>query len=142
MGANESGFEFLDHTADVKLHAWGPSLEALFRAALDGFYQLLGDLHLTDDTEPVTIDVEASDPTYLLHDWLAELLYVFDTDGRQITDIEFVAMTPQRVTVTGAARQIDGDRSNFDAGVKAVTYHGLDVRFEDGRYDATVILDL
>ncbi len=142
MNASKAGFEFLDHTADVKLHVWGASLEELFHQALHGFYQLLGQIETTDDVQPTTVDIEAPDETDLLHDWLAELLYVFDSHGRQITDVEFVEMNRQRVTASGAARKIDFQRSRFDAGVKAVTYHGLEVQFHDGRFDATVILDL
>ena len=45
----------------MKLRAWGPTLEDLFRQARDGFYQLLGQIETTDDAQPVTVDIEAPD---------------------------------------------------------------------------------
>jgi SHS2 domain-containing protein len=142
MTQQDAGFEFLDHTADVKLRVWGPSLEDLFRQALAGFYQLLGQLESSADTQPVTIDIDAPDATDLLHDWLAELLFIFDTHGRRVENVEFDELNCTRIAASGLARRIDFERSRFDAGVKAVTYHGLAVERHGDTFEATVILDL
>jgi SHS2 domain-containing protein len=142
MEPARSGYEFLEHTADVKLHVWGPTLERLFAVAADGFYHLLGELTPAGDGERLRIELQAPDLTDLLHDWLAELLFRFDTHGQCVEDFFFQEITNNRLVVEGRVWPVDAARSRFDSGVKAVTYHGLDVTKQAGRFEATVILDL
>ncbi|UCG17557.1 MAG: archease [Phycisphaerales bacterium] len=142
MSAPDAGFEFQEHTADVKLHVWGDTLAALFQAAATGFYRLIGELVSTDVGETVTIELQAPDATDLLHDWLAELLFRFDTRHLHISEIEFAQISDAYLSATGQGRRVDLERSRFDSEIKAVTYHGLEVKQRRGRYEATVILDL
>ena len=74
MNATDSGFEILEHTADLKLHAWGGSLEALFRSAADGLYHVIGELVVTGQAETVSIEIEAPDATETLQRAMAGLL--------------------------------------------------------------------
>lgn len=142
MQSSDSGYEFLEHTADVKLHVWGPTLEDLFSVAAEGFYHLLGELTPAGDGERLRIEIQAPDLTDLFHDWLAELLFRFDTHGQRVEGISFSTITDGRLVAEGRAWPVDAAASTFDAGVKAVTYHGLDVTERAGRFEATVILDL
>jgi SHS2 domain-containing protein len=137
-----SGFEILEHTADLKLRAWGGSLEGLFRSAAEGFYYVIGDLVLTGESQAVSIELEAPDATDLFHDWLAELLFRFDARRVQLAAMQFDRIDDHRLVVRAQQRRIDPARSRFNAEVKAVTYHGLAVEERQGRYEATVILDL
>ena len=142
MSAPDAGFEFQEHTADVKLHVWGDTLAAMFRAAAQGFYRLIGELVLTDARETVTIELEAPDATDLFHDWLAELLFRFDTRRLHISEIVFAQISDASLSATAQGQRVDLERSRFDSEIKAVTYHGLEVKHRRGRYEATVILDL
>lgn len=142
MQSSDSGYEFLEHTADVKLHVWGPTREDLFAIAAEGFYHLLGELKPAGDGERLRIEIQAPDLTDLFHDWLAELLFRFDTHGQRVEDVSFQKVTDCRLTAECRAWRVDAARSRFESGVKAVTYHGLDVTRRGGRFEATVILDL
>ena len=142
MDTAASGFELREHTADVLLHVWGESLEGLFRTAADGFYSVLGEVATSEVAEPLRIELEARDASDLLHDWLAELLFLFEARHVQVTNIEFLALTAEKLAVTAQGARLDIERSQFDAEVKAITYHGLDVERKGNRYTATVLLDL
>ena len=142
MNATDSGFEILEHTADLKLHAWGGSLEALFRSAAEGLYHVIGELVVTGQAETVSIEIEAPDATDLFHDWLAELLFRFDSACVHIEPDRFDRIDACGLVVRAQQRRIDPVRSQFNAEVKAVTYHGLHVEQRAERYEATVILDL
>jgi SHS2 domain-containing protein len=142
MNADRAGFELLEHTADVKLHAWGDTLAALFRSAAEGLYAVIGEITLTERAAPATITICAPDVTDLFHDWLAELLFLFEAQRVKVADIEFPTITDTELAATVRKHGVDLTGSRFDGEVKAVTYHGLRVQRRSGRHEATVILDL
>jgi SHS2 domain-containing protein len=142
MNADRAGFELLEHTADVKLHAWGDTRSALFRAAAEGLYSVIGEINLSERAAPATVTIRAPDVTDLFHDWLAELLFLFATQRVKVSDIEFSTITDTELDATVRKVGVDCAGSRFGGEVKAVTYHGLHVERRGGRHEATVILDL
>ncbi len=77
----------------------------------------------------------------LLRDWLAELLYAFHAD--RMVFAEFKAdVGGGRLTATACGEPIDPNRHQFDAEIKAVTYHGLKVEHDNFGWLAEVIVDI
>ncbi len=142
MSHPASGFELREHTADVALYAWGDTLEALFRSSADGLYAVLGELHTSGGGEPTAITVTDGDLADLLGDFLAELLYLFDSARVRMADIEFAELRDGRVRAAGLAEPLDLRQSSFDCEVKAVTRHNLAIVKTANGYETTVILDL
>ena len=135
----DRGYEVLEHTADVGLHAWGPDLSTVFEHAALGLVAIMG-----DGRGPVTrreaISLDAPDDVALLVDWLSEVLFLFDARSFVPRVIQ-VSVTAGRVQAV-----IDGsDADRFEqAGpaVKAVTYHEALVRPTPDGYEARVYLDV
>ena len=134
-----SGYEILEHTADVGLRAWGPSLEGCFSQATWGLAEIIG-IAAPGRGERVSIEVTAADPGGLLVDWLNEVLYLHDSRDALLTGVEVDSVEPElaRGTVTLAAR----DRPVEGTQVKAVTYHRLSVVRAGDRFVAEVYLDV
>lgn len=142
MGVEATGFELRDHTADIALYAWGDSLEGLFGAAADGLYATIGEIEAPDANQDETLRIEGNDVNDLLHDFLAELLYRFETGRVRLSDFAFEKLGDTELVATAIVGQVDPEASIFDREVKAVTYHDLHVLHRDGRYEVTVILDI
>lgn len=137
------GFELRDHTADIALYVWGDALPCLFRAAADGLYATIGELHALESRGRCdSLRLHAPDAESLLHDFLAELHFRFETKGVILTDVEFRRLDETTLDATARESPIDRDRSIFDREVKAVTMHDVRIERHCGRYEVTLILDI
>jgi len=89
------GYEYLDHTADIQIHSWGPDTISAFEQASLGMFGYMTDLEVVDidpDLDPVEATVEGEDLQSLLYQFLEELLFIFSTEYiifKKITILEF-----------------------------------------------------
>ena len=67
----------------------------------------------------------------LLHDWLAELLYIFEVRRLALARFQ-VNIGPDGLTATVQGEPIDTARHQLDMEVKAITWHGLKVVRDGG----------
>jgi SHS2 domain-containing protein len=134
-----SGYEVIEHTADVGLRAWGASLEQCFEQATWALADIIG-IHRPGAGEPVTLEVQAADLEGLLVDWLSEVLYLHDTRDATLAGVEIESVDARnaRGTVSLSPRRADVEGTQ----VKAVTYHRLSVAREDGLFVAHVYVDV
>ncbi len=135
-------YEHFDHTADLGLRIRAASLEELFAEAARALTAVLVDT--PDSVRPAerrTIRLEASDREDLLHDWLAELLYLFDTEHMLFSRFD-VALPPGELCATAWGERADPARHALELEIKAVTYHGLKIEPDAHGWLAEVIVDL
>ena len=140
MTVTSAGFEILEHTADVGIRSWGPSLAATFEQACWGLAEILGARATgTGGTEHV-VGAKAGDREALLVDLLNELILLHETKEAAFTEIEIedVSETELRANVT--TLPIAGEAAT--TGVKAATYHRLSLRETERGFEAEVYLDV
>jgi len=142
MPSAESGFELRDHTADIALYVWGNTLPALFSSAAAGLYATIGLLKVGGACHDATLGLEAGDAESLLHDFLSELHFRFETRDEMYSEFDFGHLDGHALEVKMRMGRIDRDASVFDREVKAVTYHDLEITQSDGRYEVTLVLDI
>lgn len=135
-----SGFEILEHTADVGVAARGSSPEEVFEQATRGLLDITG-ASSTGRGRRVEITVEANDLGGVLVDWLEEVLYLQDARDSVVTGLKVVSAEPSRahgwVEVAPRERDLEG------TAVKAITYHQLEVgRRPGGTWVAIVYFDI
>ena len=85
-------YEYLDHTADVQVHAWGASMEEAFENVAIGMFGYMTDMDKVEIQEGCVqeIQVEGHDKESLLYNYLSEWLFVFSTKDFIACSIEFV----------------------------------------------------
>jgi SHS2 domain-containing protein len=138
-------YELYDHTADVGIRVFAPTLPALLKPASDGLYSVIGELVARDDAVVLNLDFTAAErpgADLLLRDYLAELLLVFERDQRIVTQVDVRRFDERKLALTATAALLDEGRTIFHREVKAVTYHELEVRRTPDGYEATFILDI
>lgn len=135
------GYELLEHTADVGLRVWAPDLPGLFAEAALGLMGVMG----AGNGEPTRrehLELDAPDVEALLVDWLAELLFLFDARGFVFEGAR-VSLDEGPWRLRADADGSDGERFvQHGPAVKAVTYHGLEVRRTDSGAEARIYLDV
>ena len=141
MGEPGSGFAFLDHTADIGIRAWGPSLPDAFAQAGLGLASLMG--RAADPPgRPRTVRVEAADPAGLLVAFLDELIYLCEALDREgIASIDVTAFTGDALDAVVELAPVAPAGEGL--AVKAATYHDLEVTERpDGLVGVRAYLDV
>ena len=135
-------FEILDHTADIGLVIYGENLKALFGNAGEAFFHLITDLRKVRHRVERRINIGGESLDRLMVDWLSELLYLHDVEN-----LLFKGFKVESVGKDGLNAIVKGEPFRegihvIKTEVKAVTYHRIEVRQENGRWRAQIILDL
>lgn len=133
------GFEYFEHTADVGIRAWGPTLSDAFAAAAEGLVAYMVDVSKARRVGEAALVVEAGSDDRLLHRFLEEVLYLFETEHWVITKVD-VALEPGRLVATLHGEAWDEARHGHVHEVKAITFHDLHVQREPP--EVRVIVDI
>ena len=133
----EEPFEILEHTADVGFRVRGGSVAELFENAA----RALASFTLEDGGGAAVrvVELRGEDYESLLVNWLSEVLYLLDTGQFKPRQFQVESIRPDhlRARLTGGAGP-----AQWRLIVKAVTYHQIEVKEKDGRWEATVYLDV
>ena len=135
-------YEIFEHTADLGLRIRAADLPTLFADAGRGLFAMV--VENPDSIEPAEsrdFRIAGSDLTYLLFDWLNELLYLCDTEQLVCSQFE-VRLDEQGLTATARGERIDPGRHHLTHEIKAITYHELKVEREGTGWLAEVIVDI
>ncbi len=135
-------FEIFDHTADIGLIVYGENLKTLFENAGEAFFRLITDVRRVRYRVEKRIDIGGESLDRLMVDWLSELLYLHDVENLLLRGfkVESVGEDGLKAIVKGEPYQ-EGVHV-IKTEVKAVTYHRIEVRQENGIWRAQIIFDL
>uniref|UniRef100_A0A2R9BHR4 Protein archease n=1 Tax=Pan paniscus TaxID=9597 RepID=A0A2R9BHR4_PANPA len=122
-------YEYLDHTADVQLHAWGDTLEEAFEQCAMAMFGYMTDTGTVEPLPTVEVETQGDDLQSLLFHFLDEWLYKFSAD-------EF--FIPREVKVLK-----ESSLSKYPQGteVKAITYSAMQV-YNEEKPEVFVIIDI
>eukprot|EP00041_Stephanoeca_diplocostata_P005138 m.56837 g.56837 ORF g.56837 m.56837 type:complete len:202 (+) comp15596_c0_seq2:98-703(+) len=141
------GYEYLDHTADIQIHAWGTTLENSFEQAVLGMFGYMTELkHVEiDDTATMEFEAEGHDMLSLLFNLMDEFLFRFVTEPfvvcSQIKILEF-NREDFKIRVQGLGEVFDLDKHPQGTEIKAVTYSNMQIHHDQPTNDIYVIVDI
>ena len=137
-----AGFEFVDHTADVAVHAWGDTPVDVFEQAALAMVSLMYDVTVATPRERFPVTVEAPGYELLLAAWLNELLYVIDARRLVFAAFRVTRLSEERLEAEAAGEPYDPRRHAVRPAVKAATLHGLRVWPTQRGWEGYVLLDV
>lgn len=143
----EKKYEYLDHTADVQLHAWGSTLKEAFEQCGMAMYGYMTELERVEIKEVHNLEAEGHDMESLLFHFLDELLFIFSADpfliAKKVKITEFDT-TNFKIKVRVAGETFDISKHSQDCEVKAITYSAMQIYGEPDREkkELFVIIDI
>ena len=142
----KSRFEFLEHTADAYIAAYGDSLEEAFENAALATFEVMTDIEKVEPKVEDTVEVEAHDEYALLYNWLEEFIVKFETTGKLYSSfkVSSIEETPQGLKLKAKAwgEPYDPERHPSRVGIKSVTYHRMEIVKKPEAVTVRFILDV
>jgi len=133
-------FKELPHTADIKIQARAPTLEALFSEACNALMETIyGKDRGAKDT--IGIDVAAGDTESLLADFLSEVLFRSEVDGMVFSGAE-VRIAGTRLHAVMSGEPFDSKRHAVGTEVKGISYSGLAITHDTNGYMLEILFDV
>jgi len=142
----EKAFEFLEHTADAYVAAYGRDFsEALENAAVATF-EVMTDVKKVSPSVEDVVEVLASDEGALLYSWLEALLVKSEVNGLLYSKFKVVSLENVsegfRLRAKIWGEKFDPKKHLQKVGVKAVTYHRMEVIKKPNLVTLRFILDI
>ena len=141
-----TSYEFLEHTADAYVAAYGKDLAEAFESAAVAMFDVMTEVEKVKAEVKDDVEVEAEDEYALLYSWLEDLLVKSDINRMLYSKfkISSIEKTPDRFRLKA---KIWGEKFNPEkhpqkVGVKAVTYHRMEILKEPNKVTLKFILDI
>ena len=129
-------YEWVEHTAELELRLEAASEADVFADAVAALAELLGE---HPGGEPAEHDVAAvaADRPALLAELIGELVFLAETQDFVPERLSALELGDDRLRAT-----VVGRRGRPPHLVKAVTYHGLELRRHNDDWHARIVLDV
>ena len=134
----EPSHRWIEHTSELQLELHARSEADIFRRAVHALRELLEeDEPATGERVERTVEAEATDRGALLAEWLAELVFLAETEGLVPDEARDLVVGEDTVTAVVVGRTCEPRHL-----VKAVTYHDLELHRDSDGWRANVVLDV
>lgn len=142
-----SGYEFLNHPADVWVHAWGVTLEKAIEQCVYSLMETMIEEKNIEENIIHEIDLEEGTKGSLLVGFLSEFLYLFDVEGFifisiQIDPIVHTETGKWKIHAVCKGEVYNPLKHVPDIEVKAITYSYLEINEKEERTDIKIVYDI
>lgn len=135
-------YQFIEHTADIRMKVWGSDLKELFKDATLGMMEFLGGKNpKTSGEVRRLINISSIDQTSLLIDFLNEVLANAQIYKEVYNDVVFNILSLENNLLEAELK--GGEVEKFSKDIKAITYHEANIlKNEKGEFETIIIFDI
>ena len=145
MKSARFGFNIVEDlaSADFVVDAYGLTLDDLFKACAIACFSAITEIDYVESRNEFSIKIQGDDLNELLYNYIAELIYLKDTEKIFISYFD-IRISDDMKSLASIVRgeMIDYNKHVIKTDVKAVTYHSLNIVERDGRFETRMVLDL
>ena len=139
-------FEFLEHTADAYIAAHGATMEEAFGNAALAMFEVMTDTEKVSPSHRDVVEVEEEDEYALLYSWLEALLVKFEVNNMLYSKFEVTNLKETKegfkLKASVWGEKFSPEKHPQKVGVKAVTYHQMEIIKERDKVTLMFILDI
>ncbi len=134
-------YKFLPHTADVRIEAYGKSLEEAFTNSAYAMTDVVVDhLKVAGNVEK-EFTAEGENQESLLYDFLEQFLILIDSEGFLLHEITSLRIDGNKLSVKCIGDSYS-DKYEIHTHVKAITYQEMSIEEVDGKFVIKFIVDI
>jgi len=139
-------FEFLEHTADIYIAAYGKTLEEAFENAALSMFEVMTETEKIEEKIIDIVEVRAEDEYSLLYLWLESLLIKFEVEEKLYSKFKVSIMETNSTHYILKAEVIgelfNPDKHPSKVGIKAITYHQMEIIRKNEGMTVKFIIDV
>lgn len=141
-------FDIVDITpADTAFVSYGKNLDEVFANAGFALFETISDTKNVEQKEKRTVEANGYDLKSLLFSWLSELLFLSSSEHFLFSkfDVKIKETDGENKYILNAecwGEEIDMKKHEMKTEVKAITYHKMEIKEENGSWKAQVIVDI
>ena len=134
-------YEFLPHTADVRIKATGKTLEEAFQNSAYAMTDVVTDHSKVEKKVEKEFTLESENQESLLYDFLEQFLILIDSDGFLLSEIKELKITGNNLSVKFVGDTYS-EKYDTKTHVKAITYQEMSIEEQNNQFVIQFILDI
>ena len=142
----DRGYQFLEHTADAYVAAYGKDLAKAFENAAVAMFDVMTEVEKVDPLTEDHIEANGDDEQELLYSWLEALLVKSEINGMLYSKFEVSELNHDsngfRLKAKIWGEKFDAKRHLQKVGIKAITYHRMEIVKAPRKVTLKFILDI
>eukprot|EP00792_Barthelona_sp_PAP020_P013072 TRINITY_DN8060_c0_g1_i1.p1 TRINITY_DN8060_c0_g1~~TRINITY_DN8060_c0_g1_i1.p1 ORF type:complete len:155 (-),score=51.81 TRINITY_DN8060_c0_g1_i1:2-430(-) len=140
-------FEFLDHPADVQIHAVGKDLKECFAKCGEALGCFLTNDSPIELKESMKFTVEGDNLEELIFNFMDEILFIFETElllfkTIEVTNFKEADSSKYQIEAIGHGENFDLNKHEQGTEIKAITYSALQVLQMTDGVEIYIIVDI
>jgi SHS2 domain-containing protein len=137
-------YKYIDHTADLKVRAYGKTLEEAFANAAIGGFDFLTDTSKIKKKTEKKISIKSKRIEALLYDFIEQLLFLLDTEGFIISGFKDMKIKQAKDDFELKCTALGDNYKNYEVkgDIKAITYSEMKIEQEKSKVIIQLVFDI
>lgn len=120
-------YEFVEHTADIAIKAFGQNIYEALEIAGRAFFDIITDNSEISPEKEVSFIVGADDNENMVVSYLSQLIIIFELDNMIISEFKIEPLDDFSLRCIGFGEQFDDSKHRHGHHIKGVSYHMLEI---------------
>ena len=130
---NNGRWEFIEHTADIAIKAYGDNLEDAFATAAVAMFHIMTDNSTISPVESVEFETESVDMEGLLVGFLSNLIVLHEVQNFVLTGFKITFESERKLKVRAGGEKFDERKHAHGHHIKGVSYHMMEISDGGGK---------
>lgn len=124
-------YEFIEHTADIAIKAYGATVEQAFTVAAEAMFDIITDGSNIEPRETLEFETESVDFEGLLVGFLSNLIVLYEVQNYVLCKFQITFLNANSLKAVCRGEMFDEKKHARGLHIKGVSYHMMEI-FDGG----------